>query len=83
MVVDGDVAVRYRLTVDGQCYEVGLPELTGLQIRALAAINPTFGLVLESADERGYDRLIEDSDVVRLQDGPTLFCRPPTAMGCF
>jgi hypothetical protein len=81
VVGEGNVAVRYLLIIDGQRYEVDLPELTGLQIRALAAIDPAYGLVLESADARGYDRMIEDADVVTLEDRPVLFCRPPTAMG--
>jgi hypothetical protein len=81
VTAENGVAVLYKLVIDGRSYEVDLPELSGLQIRALAAIDPTYTLVLESGDARGHDRMIDDNDVIKLEDRPVLFCRPPTAMG--
>jgi hypothetical protein len=81
VTAEPSVAVRYQLVIDGLSYEVDLPQLSGAQIRALAAIDPTYTLVLESADSSGHDLMITDSDVIKLEDRPVLFCRPPTAMG--
>ncbi|MGL3111811.1 multiubiquitin domain-containing protein [Bradyrhizobium sp. BR 1432] len=72
---------RYQLSVNGQHFEVQTRELVGLQIRALAAIDPAYDLVLEG-EGSDPDRILGDGDTVALTGSPKrIFTRPPTAFG--
>jgi Multiubiquitin len=71
----------YELHIDGNSFRVATSELVGVQIRALAAVNPHFDLILEG-EGPAPDRLIGDDDRVSLTHTPVrIFTRPPTAMG--
>jgi hypothetical protein len=72
---------EHSLFVDGREFRVTLAKLTGLQIRALAAINREYELVLEGRGSEP-DTPIRDEQVIDLvKEPPRFFTHPPTTFG--
>jgi hypothetical protein len=71
----------YELSVNGTAFQVPMKEILGLQIRALAAVDPVYDLILEG-DGPNPDRLLGDEEKIALAEVPVrIFTRPPTTMG--
>ena len=72
---------EYSLFVDGREFRVALSRVSGTQVRALAAVSPEYGLVLEG---RGTDpdTPVSDEQFIELTgEVPRLFTHPPTTFG--
>lgn len=75
----GNSAKGYKFLVDGRSFETEHQRLTGLQIKAVAAVDVTFGLFLEEHGH-GSDRQIADGDAVDFsQPGQESFYTAPPA----
>lgn len=73
--------VSYLLYVNGERFEVPLPQLTVNQIRALASIAPQFELMIEGVGSKP-DLQLGLNDQIDLSHGAVvLFARPPTMFG--
>lgn len=55
----------YPFAVDGRPYQSTTPTLTGAQIKAIAGIDPSYGLFLEGRGSDA-DRQVSDGDTVDL-----------------
>lgn len=74
-------AAPYVVFVNHSRFEVDLPQLQVVQIRALAGIHGDHELIVEGAGA-SEDRLLGDDDVVSLEHGPLhIFTKPPTVFG--
>jgi hypothetical protein len=70
---------QFKIVVDGHQLESAESRLTGLQIKALAGVDATFGLFLEGRGERP-DRPIGDGDIIDLDShGKERFYTAPPA----
>jgi hypothetical protein len=67
--------------VDAKRFETEHATLTGLQIKAIAGVSPTYQLFLEEEGDKP-DRAISDGEGVSLQDEPKhFFAVPPATFG--
>jgi hypothetical protein len=72
---------KYFLYINGVRFEVDLPKLRQVQVRALAGIPPEHSLVVERNDARA-DILFQEDDEISLSEGPVhIYSRPPTMFG--
>ncbi len=72
---------QFKITINGQEFDVKLPELTGAQVRALIALDPAHEIVVEGRGAEA-DAVISDDDKVSLAQGPRhAFTRPQTSFG--
>jgi hypothetical protein len=73
----------YELYVNGQVFQVSLKTLLGLQIRALAAVDPIYDLIIEGQASES-DHVLGEDESVSLERGPVhIYTRPPTSMGAY
>lgn len=71
----------YQVVINGQLFEVDLPALAAVQIRALAGIPEAHTLVVEGRGESPDWRLTEEA-LVSLEEGPVhVYTMPQTTMG--
>ena len=59
---------KYKFFVGGVRFVVDKPSITGAEIKALAGIDPGFGLFQEIHEPDAEDKRIADSDSVNLAD---------------
>jgi hypothetical protein len=73
---------KFKFSVDGREFETDQRSLTGAQIKALASIDPSFGLFLESRGNRP-DQQIADSQTVHLGEPgrEQFYAVPPATFG--
>lgn len=70
---------RFKFSVDNKAFESEQSQLTGAQVKALAQIDPTFGLFLEGRG-KDPDQPVVDGDTVDLsQPGREQFYTVPPA----
>lgn len=70
---------EYKFSVDSRPFETEHSQLTGLQLKALASVDVTFGIFLE-AHGNDSDRQIADGEVVDLaKPGNERFYTTPAA----
>jgi hypothetical protein len=62
-------------------HEVGSGQVTGTQLKALAAI-PENNLLFREAHGPGDDEQIQDQTLVHVHDGDHLYDMPPGNFGC-
>ena len=78
----GGHATQYKLMVDDKPLESDESQLTGAQIKALAQVDPSFGLFLEG---RGHDsdQQIADHETVDLSEPgrEQFYTLPPATFG--
>ena len=73
--------VERRLFVDSCEFRVAFAEISGLQVRALAAISQEYELVLEGHGT-APDTPVSDEQLIDLTgEAPRLFTHPPTTFG--
>lgn len=58
----------YRFVIDDERYEWGAPEITGLTLKRIVGVDPTFFDVWLSARGQEEDQLIADNESVRLDE---------------
>jgi hypothetical protein len=74
---------EYHFFVDSERYTTTSQSLTGAEIKAQAAVNPTYQLFLEEEGDRP-DLAIADTDSVRLERGERtrhFYAVPPATFG--
>jgi hypothetical protein len=74
---------RYHLFVDAKRYETEKSSLTGVEIKAMAGITPTYQLFLEEEGDTP-DKPISDSETVVLKEGEDtrhFYAVPPATFG--
>lgn len=73
---------KFKFSVDGRQFETDQPLLTGAQAKALASIDPSFGLFLESHGNRP-DRQIGDNEAIDLSEPgrEQFYTVPPATFG--
>jgi hypothetical protein len=73
---------KFKFSVDGRPFETDQPSLTGAQVKAIASIDPSFGLFLESHGNRP-DQQIADHQAVDLSEPgrEQLYTVPPATFG--
>ena len=69
---------KYHFFVDAKRYETDETALTGAQIKAIAAVDPTYQLFLEEKGDQP-DRAISDGEAVNMQHEPKHFYAVPPA----
>ncbi len=79
---NGPQAKEFKFTVDGRPFETEHAHLTGLQLKALASVDATFGVFLEARGQDS-DRQIGDGDVVDLAapGKERFYTTPPATYG--
>lgn len=73
---------EYKFSVDSRSFETEHAQLTGLQLKALASVDVTFGIFLE-AHGNDSDRQIGDGEVVDLSKpgNERFYTTPPATYG--
>jgi hypothetical protein len=73
---------QFKIVVDGHELKSAEPRLTGLQIKALAGVDATFGLFLEGRGEQP-DRAIGDGEIIDLErhGKESFYTAPPANYG--
>lgn len=73
---------EFKFSVDGRRFETPQERLTGLQLKAIAGIDPSFALFLEGRGH-GSDRQIGDGDTVDLAapGNEAFYATPPAIYG--
>jgi hypothetical protein len=74
---------EYHFYVDAKRHETDQSTLTGAQIKAIAAVTPTYQLYLEEEGDRP-DRAISDSEAVEMKKGEHtrhFYAVPPATFG--
>jgi hypothetical protein len=74
-------SATYQIIINGQLFEVDLPSLATVQIRALAGIPMEHSLMVEGQDN-SPDEFLNEAAVVSLEKGPVhVYTMPQTIMG--
>lgn len=74
-------ARTYKMTVNGQEFEVDTAEISALQVRVLALVPTSFSLILEQPGSQP-DAVLRDNDVIDLSRGKIhIYAHPPTTFG--
>ncbi len=72
---------QYSILLNGQRLEAPGPTITVIQLRLLARIPASHGIIVEGAGDQP-DRLVSDTDTIDLSgSSPSVFSKPPTAFG--
>lgn len=74
---------EFHFYVDAKRYETDKPSLTGLEIKTIAGITPTYQLFLEEEGDQP-DRAISDGEAVELKRGEKtrhFYAVPPATFG--
>ncbi len=71
---------RTKVKIDGRHYEADAADMTGAQLKALAAI-PAANLLFREVRGPGDDEQIQDATVVHLHDGDSFYDMPPGNFG--
>lgn len=69
----------FKFTVDGKALESEQPVLTGAQIKALAQIDPSFGLFIEGRGQQPDQQIADSQSVDLRQPGRERFYTAPPA----
>lgn len=74
-------SATYQIIINGQLFEVDLPSLATVQIRALAGIPMEHSLMVEGQGN-SPDEFLNEATVVSLEKGPVhVYTMPQTMMG--
>ena len=76
-----DTATTIRILLNQQYHEIGSEQITGSQIKELAAI-PGLNLLFREVQGPGDDEQIHDQTTVRLRQGDRFYDMPPGNFGC-
>jgi len=74
---------RYHFFVDAKRYETDKSSLTGIEIKTIASVTPTYQLFLEEEGDTP-DKPIADSETVPLKEGEDtrhFYAVPPATFG--
>lgn len=71
---------KFEIFIDGTRFEVEQTSMTGLQLKALAGIDPSYQMFLEQHG-RDDDKLIGDNEAVAIKSGLHFFAIPATTFG--
>jgi hypothetical protein len=74
---------KYHFYVDAKRYETEKSSLTGAEIKAIAAVTPTYQLFLEEEGDKP-DKPISDAETVVLKEGEDtrhFYAVPPATFG--
>ena len=74
---------QFHFFVDAKRYETEKSSLTGIEIKTIAGVNPTYQLFLEEEGDTP-DKPISDSETVTMKEGEKtrhLYAVPPATFG--